>query len=468
MEEELRSVIDYGLSQGAKYVEARYQLLTGNFLTIKNGIVDNVGNYNIRGVGIRVVFQDSIGFSSTNIINKENLINTCNKAIKIAKASKKRTIRFDSWRDYRDTCIVKPKIEYRSFEDIVKEFKEYDKRIVESENRTVFRVFFISKTEEEKLFMNSEGSVIEQKWPIISLFCSLVAVDHQKGFVQRFLHDGGKKGWEIIHEIKYEEKLKNEAKKLGKILNEAETLKEKGEYDVIIDGEITGLISHEACGHPFEADRILGREAAQGGESYLNLNMLNKEKIGSEVLSIVDDPTIEKASGFYVYDDEGVPARKRYLIKNGVPTEVLLNREYAGYLSTKSNSAARATYYYNEPLIRMANTYIEPRDFTVEEMIEDVKKGIYLKSYMEWNIDDRRWNQKYTGLECYLIENGKIKQMLKNVALEITTGHLFKNIDAIGKDLKFTPGNCGKGEPMQGIPVWFGGPTIRVRKVWIK
>jgi Predicted Zn-dependent proteases and their inactivated homologs len=413
MEDLLRNIVDYGLSQGAKYVEARYQFLTGNFISIKNGVVDNVGNYNIRGVGIRVVFQDSIGFSATNIINKESLINACNNAIKIARNSKKRNVKFDYWRDYHDICIVKPKVENRDIEEIINEFKENDKRIVETENRTVFRVFFITKQEEEKLFVNSEGSVIQQKWPIISLFCSLAAVDHQKGFVQRFLHDGGKKGWEIISEIEYEEKLKNEAKILGKILNEAETLKEKGEYDVIIDGEITGLISHEACGHPFEADRILGREAAQGGESYLNLNMLNKEKLGSELLNIVDDPTIEKSSGFYVYDDEGIPARKRYLIKDGIPNEVLLNREYAGYLSTKSNSAARATYYYNEPLIRMANTYIEPKDFTVDEMIEDVKRGIYLKSYMEWNIDDRRWNQKYTGLECYLIENGQIKKNAK-------------------------------------------------------
>ena len=130
-----------------------------------------------------------------------------------------------------------------------------------------------------------------------------------------------------------------------------------------------------------------------------------------------------------------------------------------------SNGSARASSYNREPIIRMANTYFVPGDYSLEELIEDVHKGVYIKSYMEWNIDDRRWSQRYVGLEAYLIENGELKGLVKNPALEITTGGLYSSIDAVGKDLKFYPGTCGKGDPGQGVPVWFGGPSIRLRNV---
>jgi TldD protein len=90
---------------------------------------------------------------------------------------------------------------------------------------------------------------------------------------------------------------------------------------------------------------------------------------------------------------------------------------------------------------------------------------VYMRSYMEWNIDDIRWGQRYVGLEAYLIENGEITKPVRNPALEITTGAFYSKVDAAGKELRFYPGSCGKGEPMQGVPVWFGGPDVRLRSM---
>jgi TldD protein len=223
---------------------------------------------------------------------------------------------------------------------------------------------------------------------------------------------------------------------------------------------------HESVGHPQEADRIVGREAAQAGESYLNLKDLGM-KIGSEEAYVSDDPTIPHSLGFYLYDEEGVKAKKRRLIHAGKLNEFLHNRHTANLLGLNSNAAARASRFDREPIIRMANTYVEPGDYKVEELFKDVKKGIYVKSFMEWNIDDKRLNQRYVGHEAYMIENGEISEMVRNPVIEITTPKLWSSLDARADDLQFSAATCGKGDPLQGVPVWSGGPHIRFREVRI-
>lgn len=174
-----------------------------------------------------------------------------------------------------------------------------------------------------------------------------------------------------------------------------------------------------------------------------------------------------KTSGYYVYDDEGVKARKRELIKEGIVHEPLLNREFGTKFGTGSNAVARATAFNREPIIRMANTYFEPGDFTFDELVEDVKLGIFMRSFQEWNIDDRRYQSKYTGSEAYLIKNGEITDtMVKRPIMETTSIGLLTAVDAVSKDLRFDfPGTCGKSDPSQGAPVYAGGGDIRFRGI---
>jgi len=101
-------------------------------------------------------------------------------------------------------------------------------------------------------------------------------------------------------------------------------------------------------------------------------------------------------------------------------------------------------------------------------LIEGVKEGVYIKSFTEWNIDDIRFNEKYVGEEAYHIQNGEIKEVIKRPVIETTTINFYSSIDAIGNDIEFTGGTCGKGDPMQGVDVWMGGPHIRLRKMNVK
>jgi TldD protein len=237
--------------------------------------------------------------------------------------------------------------------------------------------------------------------------------------------------------------------------------------DLVVGPQVSGIASHESCGHPTEADRILGREASQAGKSFITPDMIGK-KVGSASVNVVDDPTLANAIAYYAYDDEGVKSRRRYLYKEGRINEFLQNRETAAKLGTRSNGAARATNYDREAIVRMANTFVEPKDWEVEEMLEEVKSGVYMKSFMEWNIDDKRWNGKYVGREAYLIENGEVKHPVRKTVLEVTTPAFWSAVDAVGKDLEFEAGFCGKSDPTQALDAAFGGPTMRLRNIALR
>jgi TldD protein len=103
-----------------------------------------------------------------------------------------------------------------------------------------------------------------------------------------------------------------------------------------------------------------------------------------------------------------------------------------------------------------------------EELIEDVKRGVFMKSFTEWNIDDKRFNQRYVGREAYLIEKGELTTPVARPVIETTTLKFWSAVDGVSKRVGFSAGTCGKGDPMQGMPVSMGGPAVRLRGVYVK
>ena len=326
-------------------------------------------------------------------------------------------------------------------------------------------MFQASTNRIEKYFTNSEGSRITSYSPRVRLFYFLTCVEGADA-EQTYRNYGWSGGWEALDEWKASERILAEARSLERSLKEGKKSPE-GKFDLICGPQVSGIASHESCGHPTEADRILGREASQAGKSFITADAIG-QTVGSPVVNVCDDPTIKNAIAYYEYDDEGVKARRRYLYKAGKIHEFLQNRETAAKLHTRSNGASRATTYSLEAIPRMANTFVEPQDHSFEELLEGVKHGIYMKSFMEWNIDDKRYNQKYVGREAYMIENGEIKQPVRKVVLELTTPAFWGAVEAVGNDLEFEAGFCGKSDPMQALDASMGGPHMRLRGVHLR
>ncbi len=455
---------------GASYAEARIHVNRELAIIMRNGRIIGSGIDYRRGIGVRVIVNGALGFSATNKLDRESIKQAVEKAVSIAKASSKllkKPITFAPARlghaDYR--VLPRKSFDNMSLDEKINYLETLWKNAGEAVEKAKLPAFFTSYHEnvEEKFIVNSDGGEVYSIIPRIGLFYNLVVMDPGKGSVQRWEQLGSSGGLEWLDEWRLHETLPRDIRVYEKILYEAvEPPRDK--VDVVVGSEIVGLIVHESCGHPSEADRILGREAAQAGMSFIKPGMIG-ERIGSEHVTVIDDPTIPGGYGFYLYDDETVPARPKYLYYKGLINEHLHNRWTASIYGVESNGSARAMDYRSEPIIRMSNTYFKPGTYSLEELIEDIHHGVYMKTYMEWNIDDERWSQRYIGLEAYLIENGEIKGLVRNPVLELTTKSFYSSIDAVGKDLRFYAGTCGKGEPAQGVPVWFGGPSVRIRNI---
>lgn len=459
--------VDLALDLGAEYAEARMESFVSNSLFLKNGNPEISGFGNFSGMCVRVLVQGGMGFASTDILKKSNVENRVETAVRMAKASsrlvKERITLSDEPTHVIDyTVPQKKKVSDVQLDEIVDVLGHIDKAMTESAP-LASRFIELGMEERAKFFANSDDSRIGSLIPRIHLF-TIPTIMEGDQISQAMIQRGVSMGWEYMDPVKRSEEICHEIAMTYKNMKEGKKAP-KGKIDMILGPEVVGIAAHESCGHPYEADRISGREAAQAGESFIKASMLGT-RIGSDAATVVDDPTLENSYGFYLYDDEGVKARPKILIKNGMINEFLHNRETSASMDLgASNAAARANNFDREAIVRMSNTFVAPGEFSDEELFADVKLGVYMKSFMEWNIDDKRYNQRYLGREAYLIENGEIKTPVKAPILELTTPAFWSAIDAVGKKLEFSAATCGKGEPSQGIPVYTGGPHLRLRNI---
>lgn len=472
MEDYLEFAIELARTQGASYAEARYQSDFYEQNLLKNGVAE-VSSYDTRkGIAVRAVANGGLGFGATNLLTKKDLRQLVKKVVASAKESgrlRREPIAMGQAELAQGKVEVRPRVGFDgvSLEGRMDFLQEADKVALDAATSSSValpgRYLSLSTTMTEKIVISSDGAKAYTKVPRVSLDCFLTAFEPSKGPIQRSFSLGESSGWEGAERWDVPKLLGEEVGSLASILLKAEAIKDEVS-DLILGPEVVGIVSHESSGHPAEADRILGREAAQAGETYLGRGAIG-QKVGSAVVNVVEDPTIPHSYGYYAFDEEGVKARKRYLIREGLISEFLHNRETGSVFGTTSNASARASSFNREPIVRMSNTFVEPGGLSFQELIEGVRFGVYIKNFMEWNIDDRRFNQRYVGLEAYRIEDGQLRGRIRNPILEITTPALWSAVDAVGNDLRFNAAECGKGDPMQGIPVWTGGPHVRLRNV---
>jgi len=470
-----KDLADFALNHAAgkkvEYAEVRAHKEKADGLIMRNGVLDAYVSTVDDGFCVRVLAEGGIGFASTNKWTKEETKKIVEIAFTLAKMAKRKDkIVFAEEKNIKANWKVNEKkgIENVSPETRIETFLEMDRELTSRGINVASRMFSFGTSLTEKYFVNTEGSVISSYVPRIGAYGFITVVENGKP-EQAYKQFGYAGGWEALDEWKLTEQMINQAKVLQRVIKEAKSVK-PGKMDLLFGSEVAGIAAHESCGHPMEADRILGREMSQAGESFVYPRgpFWLGTKIGSDAVTIVDDPTIKNSYGYYEYDDEGVRARPRYLYKNGVINEFLHNRETAAKLNTRSNGASRAINYDREAIVRMANTFVQPGDMNEEEIFEDVKRGVYMKSFTEWNIDDKRFNQRYVGREAYLIEKGELTHPLARPVIETTTKTFWSAVDAVSKKVEYDAATCGKGDPQQGVPVYTGGPMIRLRSVHVK
>jgi len=301
------------------------------------------------------------------------------------------------------------------------------------------------------VFASSEGSYIEQER--IDVVSRLAATAKRNGDMQQASLSLG-----ALNDFSYMETLEEEARQLAQ--RAAEMLEapyvKPGTYTVVLDPVLAGVFCHEAFGHLSESDFVYENER-------MKEIMVLGRRFGQPHLNIGDGAAVPGLRGSFKYDDEGVPAQKTDLILEGILVGRLHSRETAGKMGERPTGNARAIDYRFPPIVRMTNTYIEPGEMTFEELIADIKEGVYARNWFGGTTSMEMFT--FSAGEAYMIRNGKIAELLRPVKL---TGNLFTtllNIDALGNDMDFNQGGgCGKAGQMP-LPVSNGSPHIRIRDV---
>jgi len=433
----------------AEYAEIRYEEIVSTYVHFVGKELESIGTSVERGGNVRVKGKAGWSFFSFNELN--NLPSHLSEAIKYSILPKNNPIRL---------APVSPRVEIipgNAGKDPRKIDLEEKYRLCYRYNQILLSAPQIQTSDLRyadihtvKYFANTEGTYIEQEKFYTLL--GMVSIARRGNNIQS-AHEGvgGVGGYELVEN--QEEKAEKAARRASELLD-AESVK-GGKYTVIVDPKLSGVFAHEAFGHLSEADFLYENERL------LQIMRLSR-RFGSEILNIVDEPPISGAGGFYLYDDEGVPSRKTYLIKEGKLVGRLHSRETAAKLGEEPTGNARAISYEYPPIVRMSNTYIEGGEKDKEEMISEVKEGIYACGFRGGQTNLEMFT--FAPEEGYIIKNGKLTKKIRDFNL---TGNIFttlSRIDAVGNDVVlFTgPGGCGKGD-QSPLPVSTGGPHIRIR-----
>ncbi len=243
-----------------------------------------------------------------------------------------------------------------------------------------------------------------------------------------------------------------------------------GTRDVLLDSSQMGLQIHESCGHPTELDRALGAEITLAGGSFLQPDLLGKLRYGSRAVDLVADSTSAGGMGTFGWDDEGTPAGKRHLVREGLFVDYLSSRETAASLGLTSTGTMRADGWNRTPLIRMVNVSLEPREGSLDALVNDTKDGVLFSTDRSWSIDDLRLNFQFTCEIAWEIKNGKRTRLLRDPLYTGITPAFWRSCDAVcGPEEWKLWGimNCGKGDPMQIMQVGHGASPARFRGVTV-
>jgi TldD protein len=448
---EMNSISYYDVNQ----IEGRSMVIV-----LDNGKLENISRNSVKGTGIRALCHGSWGYTSVD--GETNLLKGIDNASELAISMNRRTPkekvvlggidRKTKKRMKGKMPAIKKNPEDNSIEEKVELLREIEKH-AQTEGIKSTRVSY-SESVLTTQYMNSEG--LEAGYKSIRCGFSISAVaaegnNYQAGRESRF----NIAGYEIFDQYKPFD-LAADASKTALDLLKAKTPK-GGTLPVILDPELAGVFAHEAVGHASEADLVLQNDSVLSGK-------LGKQ-VASPLITVIDDPTIH-AFGYYPFDAEGAPSKKTVLIQNGIMNSYMHSRETAGTFDGESGVSGNARAQgYSVPVVRMSNTYIDNGDTSFDEMLEEIKDGIYLIGSRGGQVNTGEGIFQFNAEKGYLIKNGEITELVRDISLSGQILEILNQIQRVGNDMKLHAGHCGKAG--QTVPVTDGAPHISIKKATV-
>lgn len=361
---------------------------------------------------------------------------------------------FESWKLNKE---LKPKINPNdiTIEDKVNRVREVFSYIMNYDERIFNARIVYLETLVERIFVNNEDCELRQLIPrtrfiIIPIAREGNVVDYDTSI------KSGEMGYEIMDLITNDHIDKAVENSLEMLQAE---MPPSGKHTVILDPSMAGMVAHESFGHGLEADQVLR------DRSYLKKHL--NTKVASDICSIYDTPSYEDSYGSYFFDDEGIKAGKNLLVENGILKNFIYDRRSASIFNAQPQGNGRRESYAHPVNPRMSNTYFGAGDYSLDEMISEIKYGVMLVHGSFGMEDPLGGGMQCSSRKAYLIKNGEKAQILKGTALSGAVLDLLKNIDAVSNDpIKLVAGTCGKGAE-DYVPVCDGGTYIRAKNALV-
>ncbi len=480
-------------SKGASYADIRIGRYLNQFVVTREDKVENLVDTESYGVGVRVLANGTWGFAATSNVSKDAIAKAATEAVATAKANAKlqsEPVRLAPVKGAGEVTWKTP-IQRSCFDVPIKEkvdlLMEVNAEAMAAGANFVNSVLF--QVNEQKYFASTDGSYIDQDvhrlWPLFNVtvvdegsgkFKSRQSLSSPVGMGWEYL--AGKKqdkmvGPTVVYGNSYDmiEDAKNASRETKEMLTAKSV--EPGKYDLVLDPSHLWLTIHESVGHPLELDRVLGYEANYAGTSFATLDKWRSKSFnyGSDKVNLVADKTQTGSLGAVGYDDEGVACKQWDLVRNGVLVGYQAIRDQVHILGEKeSHGCCYADNWSSVQFQRMPNVSLEAgkEKLSVDDMIKDVEKGIYIVGDGSFSIDQQRYNFQFGGQLFYEIKDGKIAGMLRDVAYQSNTQEFWNSCVATCDQSDYRLGGSffdGKGQPGQVSAVSHGSATTRFNGV---
>ena len=462
---------------GCSYADVRVERLRGAHRAYRDRALESSTDSQTLGLAVRVVHEGVWGFASDIVLTAEVAARLAERAVATAVVAAPLTPRLVELAEEPVHADARWVSAYQVDPFTVDEAEQQARLLELSEQ--LLGAPGVSHTSaslgyvlENKYFANLAGTSTLQQRVRIQPQLTAVHVGDTGFASMRTLAPPAGRGWEYLTGTGWD--FDAEVAELPGLLAEhvAAPSVTAGRYDLVIDPSNLFLTIHESIGHATELDRALGYEAAYAGTSFATFDQLGSLHYGSPPMHVTGDRTVEHGLATIGYDDEGVQAQSFDLIAGGTLVGYQLNRQMAAEKGLgRSNGCAFADSPGHIPMQRMPNVSLQPSapgGPSTEQLVADVRDGIYVVGDKSWSIDMQRYNFQFTGQRFYRIRGGRLAGQVKDVAYQATTTDFWRSMAAVGGPETYVLGgafNCGKGQPGQVAPVSHGCPSALFRGV---
>lgn len=448
----MERLLSQAMARGGDFAEVYAERAVITAVTLEEGKIKSGQTGVNQGVGVRVISGAKVGYAYSDDLDEPALLRAAQTAAMIASST-------GSEQSYRVSRSATPSfyavktpladIEVSRKADLIlradKAARKFDARVKQ------VTATYVDQTKRVQVG-STDGRYAEDVQDLCRLSVQVVAEGKNGERRTGFYGGGGRVSFSHFDTFTPESVAREAARQAIATLGAVEA--QAGSQTVVLAPGWSGILLHEAVGHGLEADFIRKKTSLFAGK-------LN-EKVASDLVTVIDDGTVANARGSLNVDDEGNPGERKVLIEKGVLKGYLYDAHNAKLMGTRTTGSGRRESFKHMPLPRMTNTFLAPGDDTPEDILRDVKKGLYCAHFGGGQVDISNGNFVFEVSEAYEIENGKLGRPVKNAILIGVGPEALKNVSRVGCDPMPDPGLGTCGKDGQSVPVGVGLPTLRI------